>query len=76
MNRGNRIPSKLLIKLGRNIREVREDKSKTQEQISLDAGIEMSYFSKIERGEANPSLEIIYAIIKALNIKSHEILPF
>lgn len=76
MNRGNRIPSKLLIKLGRNIREVREDKNKTQEQISLDAGIEMSYFSKIERGEANPSLEIIYAIIKALNIKSHEILPF
>jgi len=76
MNRGNRIPSKLLIKLGRNIREVREDKNKTQEQISLDAGIEMSYFSKIERGEANPSLEIIFAIIKALNIKSHEILPF
>lgn len=76
MNRGNRIPSKLLIKLGRNIREVREDKNKTQEQVSLDAGIEMSYFSKIERGEANPSLEIIYAIIKALNIKSHEILPF
>lgn len=76
MNRGNRIPSKLLIKLGRNIREVREDKNKTQEQVSLDAGIEMSYFSKIERGEANPSLEIIYAIVKALNIKSQEILPF
>lgn len=76
MNRNYRLSSKLLIKLGRNIREVREDKNKTQEQISLDAGIEMSYFSKIERGEANPSLEIIYAIIRALNIKSHEILPF
>lgn len=76
MNRNYRLSSKLLIKLGRNIREVREDKNMTQEQISLDAGIEMSYFSKIERGEANPSLEIIYAIIRALNIKSHEILPF
>jgi transcriptional regulator with XRE-family HTH domain len=76
MNRNYRLSSKLLIKLGRNIRKVRENKNKTQEQISLDAGIEMSYFSKIERGEANPSLEIIYAIIRALNIKSHEILPF
>jgi transcriptional regulator with XRE-family HTH domain len=48
----------------------------SQTSFSFDAGIEMSYFSKIERGEANPSLEIIYAIVKALNIKSQEILPF
>ena len=42
MNKGNRIPSKLLIKLGRNIREVREDKNKTQEEIEKSLAGEFS----------------------------------
>jgi len=71
-----RLSSKLLIKIGRNIRTVREKKGKTQEEIALDSGIEMSYYSKLERGEGNPSLEIIFVIIKTLNIKSKDILPF
>ena len=66
----------MLIKLGKNIRKERERQNKTQEKVSLDAGIEMSYFSKIERGEANPSLHIIYAIVRALNVDSSNILPF
>lgn len=66
----------MLIKLGKNIRKERERQGKTQEKVSLDAGIEMSYFSKIERGEANPSLEIIYTIVKALGVKASDILPF
>jgi len=71
-----RLSSKLLIKIGHNIRKARQRYNRTQEDVSAEAGIEMSYYSRIERGEANPSLEIIYAIIKALKIKSSDILPF
>ena len=71
-----RLSSKLFIQIGRNIRKVREKQNRTQEDVSGEAGIEMSYYSKIERGEANPSLEVMYSIIKALHIKSSDILPF
>lgn len=66
----------MLIDIGKNIHKVRSRQNRTQEDVAGEAGIETSYFAKIERGEANPSLEIIYAIIKALHVKSSDILPF
>lgn len=42
----------------------------------MDAGIEPSYFSKIENGSAKPSLEKIYSICRALDTKSSDLLPF
>ena len=35
-----------------------------------------NYYACIERGEVNPSLDKLYAIIKALGVKSSAILPF
>ena len=58
------------------MRKERENQERTQEDVSGEAGVEMSYYAKIERGEANPSLEIIYAIVKALRVHSSSILPF
>jgi len=71
-----RLSSQMFIKIGKNIRKIREKQGRTQEDVSSEAGIEMSYYSKIERGEANPSLEIMHSIIKALHVKSSDILPF
>lgn len=71
-----RLSSQMFIKIGKNMRKIREKQNRTQEDVSSEAGIEMSYYSKIERGEANPSLEIIYAIIRALHTKSQDVLPF
>lgn len=34
------------------------------------------YYARIERGEENPSLEIIKGLTTALKIKSSDILPF
>lgn len=70
------LSSQQLIQIGKNTRKVREKQKRTQEDVSLEAGIEMSYYSRIERGEANPSLEIMYSIFRALHIKSSDILPF
>jgi transcriptional regulator with XRE-family HTH domain len=71
-----RLSSKMLISIGKNIRKIRERQDWNQEDVAYKAGIETSYYARIERGEANPSLEKIYAIIKALGIDSSKILPF
>lgn len=71
-----RLTSKMLITIGKKIRKEREGQHRTQEDVSHEAGVETSYYAKIERGEANPSLEVIHSIIKALKLQSSKILPF
>ena len=62
--------------IGNKIKKARENMGVTQVVAAVDAGINSSYYSKIERGEVNPSLEVFFRIIKALKVKSSEILPF
>ena len=35
-----------------------------------------NYYARIERGEENPSYEVLEKIIKALKVKSSEVFPF
>jgi transcriptional regulator with XRE-family HTH domain len=67
---------KLRREIGNNLKRIRNKKELKQVEVAVEAGINPSYYSKIERGEVNPSLEKIYRIIKALRIRSSEILPF
>jgi len=67
---------KLRREIGNNLKRIRNKKELKQVEVAVEAGINHSYYSKIERGEVNPSLEKIYRIIKALRIRSSEILPF
>lgn len=62
--------------LGENIKKAREKADKTQEEVAEEAGIHVSYLSRIERGVVNPSVEVLENIAKALKVKSAEILPF
>ena len=63
-------------KVGKNIKKAREKIGLTQEQVAEKAGIHVSYYSRIERGVVNPSLEVLESIAKVLKVKSSEILPF
>lgn len=67
---------KLRREIGNNLKRIRKKKELKQVEVAVDAGINPSYYSKIERGEVNPSLEKVYRIIKALKIHSVDILPF
>ena len=67
---------KLRRKIGGNLKRIRNKKELKQVEVAVDAGVNSSYYSKIERGEVNPSLEKVYRIIKALKIRSSDILPF
>lgn len=61
---------------GKNIRIARNKTSLTQKQVANKAGIHVNYYARIERGEENPSYEALERIIKALRVKSSEVLPF
>ena len=67
---------KIRRKVGKNIRQARRKRGFKQVELAVDAGLNPSYYGKIERGLINPSLEKIYRIIKALKVRSSDILPF
>lgn len=68
--------AKVRRQIGKNIARARKSRGLKQVDIAVDAGVNSSYYSKIERGEVNPSAQILYRIIKALKVKSSDILPF
>lgn len=70
------ISAKQLRIIGKRMRKIREDREVDQIVIAEDAGIDKSYYARLERGEANPTLEVLYAVIKALHANSADILPF
>lgn len=71
-----RISGKALVTIGRKMKSARKAGKRTQVEVADEAGIDPSYYARIERGEANPSLEVLNAIVKALHAKSSDILPF
>ena len=61
--------SPVLIKLGKKIRLIREQKGLSQESVALASGIDRSYFGGIERGEHNVAVINLEKIAIALDIK-------
>lgn len=67
---------KLRKEIGMRLKRIRKKRNLKQVEVAVDAGVNPSYYSKIERGEVNPSLEKVYRIIKALKAHSSNVLPF
>lgn len=61
---------------GQNIKSARNKSGLTQQQVADKAKMHVNYYARIERGEENPSYESLEKIIKALGVKSVEVLPF
>ena len=55
--------------LGRNIKEVRKSLKMTQEQLAEKIEVSTVFISQIESGARKPSLETVYKLSIALNIK-------
>lgn len=62
--------------LGKKIKTARRKSNMTQAEVAEKADIHVNYFAQIERGEVNPSYEVLEAIAKALKVNSSDILPF
>ena len=63
-------------KIGHKLKKIRLVRGLTQTEIANKAEIHPNYYARIERDEANPSLEVFKNILKALKVKSSEIIDF
>lgn len=59
--------------IGENIRALRRDRGLSQEQLALRADINASYMGQVERGEKNPTIDVLGKISQALQIPLEKI---
>lgn len=64
----------VVLLLGVNVRLHRKLKGMSQEELALEAGMERSYVSDLERGTRNPSVRALGRLADALGIAPHELL--
>ena len=60
--------------LASNLKAIRKAKGLAQERLALDAGVDRTVVSKIERGVTNPSLEILLRLANHLNVQVGQLL--
>lgn len=61
--------------LGQCIRHARKTAGLSQEHLALKAKVDRSYMGRIERGEANITVEMLYQIARVLDVPPHTLLP-
>ena len=58
---------------GRNVRRIRLEKKLTIEGLATDVELAYSYMGQLQRGERNPTLDVVERIAKALGVKAIEL---
>jgi len=64
---------RLQSRFGRVVRRRREAAGISQEALAEQAGLHRTYISLLERGQRNPSLEVIRAVAKGLGATMAEL---
>ena len=64
----------VVLLLGANVRHHRKLKGMSQEQLALEAGMERSYVSDLERGTRNPSVRALGRLAEALGVAPQSLL--
>ncbi|HJC41040.1 MAG TPA: helix-turn-helix domain-containing protein [Candidatus Intestinimonas pullistercoris] len=59
--------------VGHILQVLRKKKGLTQEQLSGLATLDRTHYSKIERGLRNPTIDTVFKIASALDMKPHEL---
>ena len=60
--------------LALRVKSLRKKLGLSQEAMALEAGIDRTYASQIERGVSNPSLRVICAVAKILGVEPVDLL--
>lgn len=60
--------------VGETIRELRRQRALSQDELAARCGIYRTYLSRIETGEANPTLIVLVALAGALMVTPSELL--
>jgi transcriptional regulator with XRE-family HTH domain len=62
------------VKLGRVIRRLRTERGISQEGLAAISGVDRTFMGAIERGEANPSFEVLQRIASGLALPLSEVI--
>ena len=73
--RSKRYGSKF-VKLGMQIKRIREDNNLTQQKLADKVGIHLSYIGNIEIGAKQPSLQTLFRIAEVLGVKVSDLFRF
>lgn len=57
-------------KVAWNLRRIRVSKGISQEALALDAGVDRTYVSRLERNRENPSLGVLDRLAAALSVET------
>jgi XRE family transcriptional regulator, regulator of sulfur utilization len=57
----------ILLSLGKEVRARRKEKKLSQEALALQAGVHTNVVGRLERGEYNPSVTLLFAIAVKLS---------
>lgn len=61
------------ILVGRNIRRIRVANGIAQERLAFDAGVDRSYLGGMERGEQNPTVDVLERVAMTLGVPLREL---
>lgn len=64
----------LLWRIGQRIKQIREEKGITQEDIAFNLDTDRANISRLESGRVNPKIGTLYNVAKELNISLPELL--
>ena len=62
------MPNNVLPILGERLKKARKDRGLTQEQLAEQAGPSARHIAKIEKGDVNPSFEVLSTLVKTLGV--------
>jgi len=62
------------VRLGQNLRKLRDEKGWSQEDFADRAGIHRTYVSDIERGRRNPTITVLEKLAKPLGVAPGDLL--
>jgi len=67
------VPTIEAVKIGRNLRQLREDRLLTQAELAERAGIALSSLVRIENDQVDPRFSSIRKLARALGADPHEL---
>lgn len=76
MNGSELVSRNIRILFGNRIRELRLERGISQEELAFRSNLHRTYISDVERAERNISLDNIYRIAIALEVKTKDLFDF
>jgi transcriptional regulator with XRE-family HTH domain len=67
------VPTIEVVKIGKNLRRLREDRLLTQAELAQRAGIALSSFVRVENDQVDPRFTTIRKLAQALDVDHREL---